>query len=141
MPIVKDVLMLLETQAIMNQVDIVFESTAHQAFVNCVDNQLKQVFINVLKNAIEAMPKGGSIKVAIEEMELQYAISITDTGNGIPEELVSRLGEPFYSTKEKGTGLGLMVSYRIIEHHQGKIHVQSERGKGTTVTIKLPKNQ
>lgn len=140
-PIVKDVLMLLETQAIMNQVDIVFESTAQQAFVNCVDNQLKQVFINVLKNAIEAMPKGGSISVAIEEKETHYAISIADTGTGIPEELVSRLGEPFYSTKEKGTGLGLMVSYRIIEHHQGKIHVQSERGKGTTVTIKLPKNQ
>ncbi|HZH60426.1 MAG TPA: ATP-binding protein, partial [Metabacillus sp.] len=68
-------------------------------------------------------------------------VSITDRGSGIPEDKIKRLGQPFYTTKERGTGLGLMVSYKIIEEHRGQVDVESEEGKGTTFHITLPIRQ
>nr|WP_329959326.1 CheR family methyltransferase [Paenibacillus athensensis] len=137
--ICRDVIMLLDTQAIMNNIEIAFEAPETGVEVHCVENQLKQVFINILKNAIEAMPGGGHIIVRIEpDSHRQLTVSIIDHGVGIPENKLPRLGEPFYSTKDKGTGLGLMVSCKIIENHQGSIAFASEQGKGTTVSITLP---
>nr|WP_274520941.1 ATP-binding protein [Paenibacillus sp. TCA20] len=105
----------------------------------CVENQLKQVFINVLKNAIEAMPGGGKIDISVTLNENDnIVISFVDNGAGIPEAKLARIGEPFYSTKDKGTGLGLMVSYKIIQNHQGTIHIESEVGRGTGVIIQIP---
>ncbi|WP_240546500.1 CheR family methyltransferase [Paenibacillus artemisiicola] len=137
-PIVQDVLMLLESQANLNGVEVVSELEPGLA-VHCVENQLKQVFINLLKNAIEAMPNGGRIHVrSASGPEGRIGVRFSDNGPGIPESKLAKLGEPFYSTKEKGTGLGLMVSYKIIENHQGGIQFQSKEGVGTTVTIDLP---
>jgi signal transduction histidine kinase len=107
--------------------------------IQCDGNQLKQVFINILKNAIEAMPHGGNIFIETMQAENHsLLINITDEGCGIPQDRISRLGEPFYSLKEKGTGLGLMMCYKIIEEHNGKLHITSELNKGTTVNIRLP---
>lgn len=137
-PILQDVMMLLETQAIMNNVEIRTELLPDLK-VLCVENQLKQVFINVLKNAIEAMPSGGEIQVSmLSGEERNVIVRFRDNGTGIPESKLAKLGEPFYSTKDKGTGLGLMVSYKIIENHQGTIRFESEEGKGTTVVISIP---
>ncbi|MBK0151701.1 ATP-binding protein, partial [Bacillus sp. S74] len=87
-----------------------------------------------------AMPNGGGISIHIKEINDDgVIIHVIDEGIGIPEERIKRLGEPFYSTKEKGTGIGLMLSYKIIESHQGTISIMSEVGVGTTVTIYLPK--
>lgn len=138
-PIIQDVLMLLESQAIMNNVEMSCQFDTKPLRVFCVENQLKQVFINVVKNAIEAMGDGGKIRVhaALHE-DGRIVIGFSDNGPGIPESKLNKLGEPFYSTKEKGTGLGLTVSYKIIESHQGAILFQSKEGAGTTVTITLP---
>ncbi|NBD24481.1 PAS domain S-box protein [Paenibacillus sp. T1] len=137
-PIVQDVLMLLESQANLGGVEM--HSELQEGLrVLCVENQLKQVFINLLKNAIEAMPKGGRIHVqAAIGADNRIIVRFIDNGAGIPESKLAKLGEPFYSTKEKGTGLGLMVSHKIIENHQGSIAFQSKEGFGTTVTIELP---
>lgn len=138
-PILQDVILLLDTQAILNNVEIASEIEADLPQVMCVENQLKQVFINLLKNAIEAMPSGGQIEVqAFLDDERNIVIRFLDNGPGIPAHKLAKLGEPFYSTKEKGTGLGLTVSYKIIENHDGTIHFESEEGAGTTVTITLP---
>jgi len=138
-PIIHDVTMLLESQAILSNVEITSEVAGGGLKVLCVENQLKQVFINIVKNAIEAMPGGGKIDVtATLDEDNRIIIRFSDNGAGIPESKLSKLGEPFYSTKEKGTGLGLMVSYKIIENHQGSIEFQSKEGMGTTVTIVLP---
>ncbi|MGN7359015.1 chemotaxis protein CheB [Paenibacillus sp. SAF-054] len=137
-PILEDVMMLLESQANMNNVEMkaIFESGLKAL---CVENQLKQVFINVLKNAIEAMPTGGKLSVLAGIRENRdIVIQCIDNGAGISESKLAKLGEPFYSTKDKGTGLGLMVSYKIIQNHQGTIGFESEEGKGTTVTIRIP---
>jgi PAS domain S-box-containing protein len=137
--IVSQVLSIMEPQATLQNIDIniLFKNT--EPYVQCDENQLKQVFINIIKNAFEAMPNGGNLTVEIYESDNgDIAISIKDTGEGIPEEIIPRLCEPFYTLKEKGTGLGLMVSYRILEAHKGKIEFSSDLKKGTTVTVKLP---
>jgi PAS domain S-box-containing protein len=130
---------LINTQAIMNNVQIVSEFHSDIPLILCDENQLKQVFINILNNSIEAMPNGGEIKIEVRNLEgKEILIRFIDQGCGIPENRIPRLGEPFYTTKEKGTGLGLMVSYKIIENHRGKINITSEVNKGTTVDIILP---
>ncbi|MGF9826660.1 ATP-binding protein, partial [Brevibacillus agri] len=97
-----------------------------------------QVFINILKNAIEAMPNGGRITIQLQQLGDSLSVRIQDQGEGIGEERIQKLGEPFYTTKEKGTGLGLMISYKIIQAHQGNMKISSQRNKGTTVEITLP---
>ena len=137
--LIKDVVTLINTQAIMNNIQIVEEYRSVLPKVVCEENQLKQVFINVLKNAIEAMPNGGIIEVkVIEKDKDKVSIFITDQGMGIPEEQIPKLGEPFYTTKEKGTGLGLMTCYKIIENHDGEMNISSKINEGTMVEIILP---
>ncbi|GIP41135.1 ATPase [Paenibacillus sp. J31TS4] len=138
-PILQDVIMLLDTQAILSNVEIRTDFAEAVPQVLCVENQLKQVFINILKNALEAIPEGGTVDVGVKvEGDGAVRIHFRDSGVGIPAGKLARLGEPFYSTKDKGTGLGLMVSYKIIETHKGTIRYTSEEGKGTTVAITLP---
>ena len=86
--------------------------------INCEENQLKQAFINFIKNAIDSMPQGGKVVIQMESSgKVELLIRIIDQGYGIPEHILPKLGQPFYTTKEKGTGLGLMVSKKIIENH------------------------
>lgn len=130
---------ILTPQAIMNDIQIFTVSKHHPIYLMCEENQLKQAMINILKNAIEAMPDGGTIHVSIQANSLKEVhIIIRDEGCGIPEELLPRLGEPFYTLKEKGTGLGLMISQKIIKEHQGNFQIQSKVGEGTVVHIQLP---
>jgi len=137
--LIKDVVTLINTQSILNNVQIFVEFESELPKISCEENQLKQVFLNLLKNAIEAMPSGGSIdvKVTVKE-EGKISILIIDQGVGIPKERIPTLGEPFYTTKEKGTGLGLMTCYKIIESHNGQLTIDSVMGEGTTIEIILP---
>ncbi|WP_164988945.1 PAS domain-containing sensor histidine kinase [Fictibacillus sp. S7] len=132
------VVALLDRQALIHNVHIVCELEERMSLVQCVENELKQVFINLVKNAIEAMPDGGIIHIDCVQKGAEIEVTIQDQGCGIPPESLEKLGEPFYSTKEKGTGLGLMTSFKIIQEHQGKIDIQSHSGKGTIVRIILP---
>jgi PAS domain S-box-containing protein len=137
--LLKNTLELLTPQAHMN--DIQFKSKFEESpfFITCEKNQIKQVFLNILKNALEAMPDGGDIHINLQKSEEdECVISFQDQGCGIPEELIPRLGEPFYSLKEKGTGLGLMICHKIIKQHQGSITYQSKVKEGTSIEIKLP---
>ncbi|GIM46970.1 two-component sensor histidine kinase [Collibacillus ludicampi] len=101
-------------------------------------HKLTQVLINITKNGIEAMPQGGTLQIIASKHEEFIRIDVIDTGVGMSKKELGRLGSPFYSTKEKGTGLGLMVSYQIIESMGGKIYVESEKGKGTCFSVMLP---
>jgi two-component system, sporulation sensor kinase E len=137
--IMKDTIDLLNPQALLVNVQFRTEIENDLPYIYCEPNQLKQVFINLLKNAIEVMPNGGTITVKMKRKDIHHIIiSITDEGAGIPEDKLKKLGEPFYTTKERGTGLGLMVSYKIIEEHNGTIEVESVVGEGTTFYITLP---
>lgn len=137
--LLNDVITLINTQSILSNVEIRVDFEPDLAKISCEENQLKQVFINLLKNAIEAMPHGGVIEVTVSEKEEgKIVIKIKDQGIGIPAERLSTLGEPFYTTKEKGTGLGLMTCFKIIEGHNGELKIHSKEHVGTTVEISLP---
>jgi two-component system sensor histidine kinase HydH len=99
---------------------------------------LKQAFLNLILNAIQAMPGGGLLTVESRLAQGEIEVKIADTGTGISEENKKKLFSPFFTTKKQGTGLGLAITYRIIENHRGKIVVASEPGKGTAFTVKIP---
>lgn len=138
--LLSDIILLLEPLARLSNVNVETRYSADVPELKCEPNQLKQVFINVLKNGIEAMPNGGTITIELEfDSEAnKVLVRITDQGGGIPEENMPRLGEPFFTSKPNGTGLGLMVSQRIIANHKGTMEIRSEVGRGTCVEIKLP---
>jgi two-component system sporulation sensor kinase B len=102
-------------------------------------NKFRQALINIGKNAIEAMQNGGSLEIRMYELGERIFISIKDNGIGMTPEQINRLGTPYYSTKEKGTGLGTMVTFSIIKKMNGKIEIKSEKGKGTEYIISFPK--
>ena len=99
---------------------------------------MRQVFVNVILNAIEAMPEGGELRVLTKKEDGSIRIEFIDTGRGIEEENLVKVFQPFFTTKAKGIGLGLAVSKRIIEQHEGSIDIRSTTGKGTAVAIRLP---
>jgi len=110
--------------------------------ISCRRDQLTQVFINLLINASHAIKDHGTITIRSRLEQELVIVSISDTGTGIPEQNMSRLFDPFFTTKDtgKGTGLGLAISFNIIEEHQGEIQVESQKGKGSTFTIRIPVN-
>jgi two-component system sporulation sensor kinase A len=141
----------LSLKKIFNHVNILLNSEANMKCIEIItdfeeglppivgeETQLKQVFVNLLKNAIEAMPGGGSILVTMKRISGHIRVEIIDEGCGIPENMLEKLGEPFYSTKEKGTGLGLLVTHRIIDAHQGRMEISSKINAGTTISVYFP---
>jgi signal transduction histidine kinase len=105
--------------------------------------QVEQVIINLIKNAVQAMPEHGKLTVSLKSIGNEVALTVQDTGIGIPPENLSRIFDPFFSTKSEGegTGLGLSLSYGIVANHKGWIEVVSEVGKGATFTVFLPTDQ
>lgn len=136
---VNNLVELLSSYALLtNNINIEVSLNA-KPVIRGVRNEFNQVLLNIMKNGIEAMKHGGTLKVVLEETEHNALIKVSDTGIGMNKEELERLGTPFYSLKEKGTGIGLMVSYQIIEKMKGKIQVQSQRGLGTTFLLEFPK--
>lgn len=143
LPLIGTVVTIVKTQAILYNIEIRTEmdQDVKDIKINCEENKLKQVFINILKNGIEAMEKEGEITIKINKQNEYIHITFIDQGKGIPEEELQKIGKRFYTTKENGTGLGLMISFNIIEHHNGKMNISSEVGKGTEIEIILPIHQ
>nr|WP_281278085.1 PAS domain S-box protein [Peribacillus cavernae] len=135
--IVKQVVQLVRAEALFNNKEITLE-TAEVPGIIGDENSLKQVFVNIIQNALDAIDENGIVHVTIFSEKDFICVEIRDNGCGVPKELLPKLGEPFYSTKEKGTGLGLMTSYQIIENHKGQINIESTEGIGTKVSIMLP---
>ncbi|MEK4030413.1 PAS domain S-box protein [Pseudobacillus sp. FSL P4-0506] len=137
--VLSEVVVFMKPEALLYSVDIHQDFDKNLPFVQCEPKQIKQVIINLIKNAIDAMPSGGNIYLTTSiTSDSQVAIEVRDEGAGMPIERLERLGEPFYSNKEKGTGLGLMMCYKIIENHEGTIHFTSREGDGTTARVLLP---
>lgn len=100
--------------------------------------QMRQIFLNLILNAMQSMPGGGRLRISTACEENHVQISFRDEGKGIPESIRAKLFEPFFTTKEEGIGLGLSITKRIIEDHRGKITVESAEGEGTTFSVILP---
>ncbi|MEB1808411.1 MAG: PAS domain S-box protein [Bacillaceae bacterium] len=137
--LIEQVVLLMEPQATMKNTKLLYESECTSLEITCIADQMKQVLINLIKNALEAIETNGTVSVRLSQHNNIAVIQIADDGSGMSNKQIEKLGEPFFSTKEKGTGLGMMVTKNIIKnHHQGNIHVESKLSVGTTFTIELP---
>jgi two-component system sporulation sensor kinase A len=136
--IVESTVNILHPQALLHNVQITSQYQNDDIELLCNPNQLKQVFVNFLKNAIESMPSGGNVNIHVQRVEgNRVQVCFSDEGMGIDDELMHYLGTPFYTTKDKGIGLGLTVSNKIIQEHNGTMKIESQIGKGTTIKVEL----
>jgi signal transduction histidine kinase len=101
-------------------------------------DQMKQVFYNVIKNSFEAMKRRGILRIRTDKDDTHVLVSFTDTGGGMSAESLSRVFEPYFTTKSTGSGLGLLIVRRIVREHGGELAIESNEGKGLTLTIRLP---
>lgn len=130
------VISIIKPMANMNTVKLEVKVENH--LIEGESQLLQQCLLNIIKNCIEAMPHGGTIKLKTKRMKGNLVIIISDTGLGMTKEQLSRLGEPYFTTKEEGTGLGMMAAIRIIESLNGKITVTSQMNVGTEFTLTFP---
>ncbi len=130
--------MLARQQAMSKSIAIEFTRNPALPEVEHDSDQIHQVLLNLLLNAIQAMPGSGAIKVEVEDVGGRVAVRVIDTGHGISAENLPNIFKPFFTTKGHGTGLGLSLAKRIVEEHHGTIDVSSTVGKGTTMTVYLP---
>ena len=129
----------IEGQGSLSTTKFKFKQCEEILSIICDENQMKQVFLNIIDNAVEAMPNGGTITIETGKENEQFAYAIIeDQGIGMTEERLAQLGEPFYSNKEKGSGLGLMISCKIIQNHDGDVEFKSQLDKGTKVKVLMP---
>lgn len=137
--LLEQVITLLKTNAVLSNIDLKQPFKRQDAGAILADaNQMKQLFINLIKNAIEAMPEGGSIYISTEKVLNEWKITIQDEGKGMSEKDIQKIYDPFFSTKKEGTGLGLTICATILKDHHGTMDVSSELGKGTAFHIYLP---
>jgi signal transduction histidine kinase len=116
----------------------IIDSTLDKPLIKADKTKITRVFINIIKNAVDAMPEGGTLRIKSIQTGGNVEISFADTGIGISEETLDKLFSPLVTTKAQGMGFGLAICKRIVEEHQGKITAQSVEGKGTTFTIIIP---
>ncbi|WP_164985241.1 ATP-binding protein [Ammoniphilus sp. CFH 90114] len=129
---------IMESEAHLFNVELSYTSTPAPLWVRCSKDHLKQVILNIAKNALEAMPNGGTLSIGMNQVKDQCILVITDTGDGIPEDVLKKIFHPFFTSKKHGTGLGLVICKRILEMYNGSITIHSTRGQGTKVEITLP---
>jgi len=136
---VKYVMSLTSHEALLKNIDFLYDEQTNNASVYGNKNHLIQVLLNVFKNAIEAMDKPGNIYITIKTAQDNHIfIEVRDEGVGISKDRLEHIGEPFFTLKEKGMGLGLTISSKIIHDHHGTLQIESEQNKGTIVKIRLP---
>jgi len=133
-----NIFVLMKHQLVQDNIKIVKQLYSEPVYLHADPAQLQQVFLNLITNASQSMPEGGTLTISTGVRDSDAEINFTDTGCGIPGKDLNRLFEPFFSTKDKGAGLGLSIIYGIIQAHKGSIKVKSKVGEGTTFTIKLP---
>ena len=136
--IARDVLELLRPQIIANRIEVTLSLSEQASSVMIDESSMRGALMNLILNAVEAMPNGGRLSVTSDQAEQTLHLEIIDTGRGIGEEEAKNLFEPFYTTKEQGLGLGMPYAKKIIEQHGGTISVSSRLGEGTTISIALP---
>ncbi|HEY4552500.1 MAG TPA: PAS domain S-box protein [Bacillaceae bacterium] len=139
--LLEGIITLFYSESLLHKIEIRQDIRLHDPIITGEADKLKQVYINLIKNSMEAMPNGGTIRITAEQTEDgMVRTQVIDEGTGISEDSMKKLKEPFFSTKEKGTGLGLMICNQIIKNHRGLLKIESKENEGTTTTILLPRH-
>ncbi|MBN1290872.1 MAG: GAF domain-containing protein [Candidatus Latescibacteria bacterium] len=136
--LVKSTLSIMESDIVSNSIVVSLDLSQEKLEAEFDETQIKQVLINVIQNAVNAMSAGGALEIITYQDNNEVILALKDTGNGIPEQYLDDIFEPFFTTRTNGTGLGLSISNRIVQNHRGRFEVKSKEGVGTTVTIALP---
>jgi signal transduction histidine kinase len=138
--VIEDVLSLVRNQASFRDLKITLNLNPSLPTVMADNDQMRQVVLNIVLNAAEAMPRGGELRIQsdLDRESKNVVVRLSDTGPGIPDDIKERLFEPFFTTKKSGTGLGLAIAYGIVERHKGTLELESAPGRGTTFIITLP---
>ncbi|NOY96177.1 MAG: histidine kinase [Chlorobi bacterium] len=146
--IIQQTIQLISNTANKKDIELIYNKNTELSLIEADPGQLKQVFLNILINSIQAINNKGEVNISIEDNESTRSIShaikeeiyivISDSGTGIDSDNIDKIFDPFYTTKSEGTGLGLSISYGIINRHGGDIKIKSKIGEGTTVIISLP---
>jgi signal transduction histidine kinase len=119
-------------------VSFTVDDRAPDSRIDADEDHLYQVFLNLFLNALDAMPSGGNIRIVRDVSDAEMLIRVSDTGAGIPREIQDKIFNPFFTTKEHGTGLGLAKVFTIMENHHGRVELNSAQGEGTTFTLAFP---
>jgi len=135
---INDVLVLLQPQARLHHIHLKW-ANEHDAYVYCDRSQIKQALINIVKNAIEAVHSDATITINVKTRNHFIEIDVIDEGPGIPEDIIHKISEPFFTTKPSGTGLGLMITKQILEQHNGYMDILPNKNRGSTFRMLLPK--
>ncbi|MCT8137968.1 HAMP domain-containing histidine kinase [Anaerobacillus sp. CMMVII] len=135
---IENVINIIQPYANYSSVNVICEELVEGTYIRGDRQKLKQCLVNIARNCIESMPDGGELRVRTEVKKQNLLITMKDTGFGMTKEQIQRLGEPYFSTNENGTGLGMMVVYSIIKNMKGTLTVDSEVGIGTFFSIEFP---
>lgn len=137
-PVIQEVADLVEPEAERFGIELSLSIPSNLPRLLMDKRLIKQALLNLIKNAMAVMPQGGRLGIGVEQADDELRISVSDTGTGIPEELLTKIFEPYFTTKKSGTGLGLTITFKIIKEHSGDISLESKEGEGSTFTIHLP---
>ena len=136
--LLKNLVTLLQEEASSQGIQIQAETNSDLPLIKMDNEKLTQAFMNIMKNGMQAMEKGGILLVETQTFKDRVEVSVSDSGSGIPPEQMEKIFNYYYTTKEKGVGLGLPIAHRIIEAHGGQLKIESQAGTGTKVTVRLP---
>nr|WP_239534598.1 ATP-binding protein [Priestia taiwanensis] len=136
--IIHEVFPMIQLEAKMNGVRVRHQFTTKPTPIYCSKNHIKQILLNLSKNALEAMKEDDTLTIKVRIKEDYVQLIVKDTGEGIPEDRLENIFQPFYTSKDTGTGLGLVICERIVDTYNGKIIINSIEGKGTTVQVFFP---
>ena len=139
--IINDVLDLARPQLAANKVEVRVSLDQQPVYVSVDQSSMRGVLLNLMLNAIEAMPAGGTLSIAVNRIDDGVQLELTDTGRGISDEEAKKIFEPFYTTKAQGLGLGMPYAKKVVDQHGGKISLSSGLGVGTTISVTLPAGQ
>ncbi|NIA30674.1 MAG: PAS domain S-box protein, partial [Actinobacteria bacterium] len=138
-PLIRHALRLILSDIRDKEIQVIEDIPQETSFTIAGDSDmLTQVFLNLFLNAIDAMQNGGRLRIALRKTQQEMKIEISDNGDGIPRENLTRIFDPFFTSKKGGTGLGLAIVYRIVENHRGEIKVDSQPGQGSTFVLHFP---
>lgn len=138
MKVIDNILQLMQSSGRLEDILVNVAHSANLPIIQGIESNLKQMLVNLIKNALEAMPHGGTLNISLSHSHQYLYVNITDTGTGLSKKQLARLGEPFYTNKKDGNGLGLLVSHQIIANHRGTLTFSSVEGKGTSAIVALP---
>jgi len=136
--ILNEVALIIQSEANLHNIVFHLHLPDHPVHIRCSKDHMKQVVLNITKNAIEAMTSGDTLTISVTNNETHAQLQIIDTGKGIPKHIQKHLFHPFFTNKDTGTGLGLVICKRIIEMYNGHIFINSIENEGTTVHIEIP---